>query len=120
MRAAIYCQISFDLAGEEVPSHTRSRLDVTISARFTTTEAAAVRAAAERDVPRSPDDEQADQHEDVQASVRNTSVEVYNIDGNNERSNLDLTHSILKIMGKGHDMIRPVPDRPPGARRTSG
>lgn len=37
-----------DLAGEEVSSHTRSRLDVMISARFTTTEAAAVRAAAER------------------------------------------------------------------------
>lgn len=37
--------------------------------------------------------------------------EVYNIGGNNERSNLELTHSILKIMGKGHDMIRPVQDR---------
>jgi len=38
--------------------------------------------------------------------------EVYNIGGNNERSNLELTHSILKIMGKGPEMIRPVKDRP--------
>jgi dTDP-glucose 4,6-dehydratase len=37
--------------------------------------------------------------------------EVYNVGGNNERSNLDLTHAILKIMGKGPDMIRPVKDR---------
>ena len=37
--------------------------------------------------------------------------EVYNIGGNNERSNLDLTHSILEIMGKGKEMIRPVADR---------
>lgn len=40
------------------------------------------------------------------------SGEVYNIGGNNERSNLELTHSILKIMGKGQEMIRPVKDRP--------
>ncbi len=37
--------------------------------------------------------------------------EVYNVGGNNERSNLDLTHSILKIMGKGPEMIKPVADR---------
>lgn len=37
--------------------------------------------------------------------------EVYNVGGNNERSNLELTHSILAIMGKGHDMIQPVADR---------
>ena len=37
--------------------------------------------------------------------------EVYNIGGNNERSNLELTHAILDIMGKGTDMIRPVADR---------
>ncbi len=37
--------------------------------------------------------------------------EVYNIGGNNERSNLELTHAILKIMGKGPEMIRPVADR---------
>jgi dTDP-glucose 4,6-dehydratase len=37
--------------------------------------------------------------------------EVYNIGGNNERSNLELTHSILEIMGKGPEMIQYVPDR---------
>ena len=39
------------------------------------------------------------------------SGEVYNVGGNNERSNLELTHSILQTMGKGHDMIKPVADR---------
>ncbi len=43
--------------------------------------------------------------------------EVYNVGGNNERSNLDLTHSILKIMGKGLDSIQPVADRPGHDRR---
>jgi len=37
--------------------------------------------------------------------------EVYNIGGNNERSNLELTHAILAIMGHGDEMIRPVTDR---------
>ncbi|MCC6678462.1 MAG: dTDP-glucose 4,6-dehydratase [Phycisphaerales bacterium] len=37
--------------------------------------------------------------------------EVYNIGGNNERSNLELTRTILEIMGKGPEMIRPVADR---------
>lgn len=39
------------------------------------------------------------------------SGEVYNIGGNNERSNLELTHCILKIMGKGPEMIEHVTDR---------
>ena len=43
---------------------------------------------------------------------KGVSGEVYNVGGNNERSNLELTHSILRIMGKGHEMIRPVADRP--------
>jgi len=43
--------------------------------------------------------------------------EVYNVGGNNERSNLDLTHSILRIMGNGPEMIRPVADRPGHDRR---
>jgi dTDP-glucose 4,6-dehydratase len=43
--------------------------------------------------------------------------EVYNVGGNNERNNLELTHSILSIMGKGHDMIRYVQDRPGHDRR---
>ena len=37
--------------------------------------------------------------------------EVYNIGGNNERTNLELTHAILALMGKGHDFIQPVKDR---------
>lgn len=43
--------------------------------------------------------------------------EVYNIGGNNERSNLELTRTILEIMGKGPEMIRPVADRPGHDRR---
>ena len=45
------------------------------------------------------------------------SGEVYNIGGDNERSNLELTHSILEIMGCGRDMIEPVADRPGHDRR---
>jgi dTDP-glucose 4,6-dehydratase len=37
--------------------------------------------------------------------------EVYNIGGNNERSNLELTHTILELMGQGPEMIQPVADR---------
>ena len=36
---------------------------------------------------------------------------VYNIGGDNERSNRELTDAVLQIMGKGPDMIRPVADR---------
>lgn len=43
--------------------------------------------------------------------------EVYNIGGNNERSNLELTHLILQIMGKDRSFIRPVQDRPGHDRR---
>jgi dTDP-glucose 4,6-dehydratase len=43
--------------------------------------------------------------------------EVYNFGGNNERSNLELTHEILRLMGKGHDSIKPVADRPGHDRR---
>lgn len=42
---------------------------------------------------------------------------VYNIGGNNERSNLDLTHAILDAMGCDHSMITPVADRPGHDRR---
>ncbi len=42
---------------------------------------------------------------------RGEAGEVYNIGGNNERSNLELTREILRIMGKGDEMIRHVPDR---------
>ncbi|UCD75450.1 MAG: dTDP-glucose 4,6-dehydratase [Phycisphaerales bacterium] len=37
--------------------------------------------------------------------------EVYNIGGNNERANLDLTHTILDLMGMRKEMIQPVEDR---------
>lgn len=43
--------------------------------------------------------------------------EVYNVGGNNERNNLDLTHSILRLMGKGDESIRYVADRPGHDRR---
>jgi dTDP-glucose 4,6-dehydratase len=43
--------------------------------------------------------------------------EAYNVGGNNERSNLELTHAILKIMGCGEERIRPVADRPGHDRR---
>jgi len=48
---------------------------------------------------------------------RGRAGEVYNIGGNNERSNLELTHTILKLMGKGDEMIRYVQDRPGHDRR---
>lgn len=42
---------------------------------------------------------------------RGTPGEVYNIGGNNERSNNELTRMILKCTGHGEEMIQPVPDR---------
>jgi dTDP-glucose 4,6-dehydratase len=39
------------------------------------------------------------------------SGEVYNIGGNNERSNLELTHAILAVMGKDEGSIEYVKDR---------
>ncbi|TVQ61638.1 MAG: dTDP-glucose 4,6-dehydratase [Phycisphaerales bacterium] len=42
---------------------------------------------------------------------RGAAGEVYNVGGNNERTNLELTHSILAAMGKGEAMIEYVPDR---------
>lgn len=43
--------------------------------------------------------------------------EVYNIGGGNEIANLDLTHSILKALGKNADSIQYVTDRPGHDRR---
>ncbi len=37
--------------------------------------------------------------------------EVYNIGGNNEQSNLNLTHTILDLIGCSKEMIQPVEDR---------
>ncbi len=43
--------------------------------------------------------------------------EVYNVGGNNERSNLELTRLILELMGKGEESIQRVADRPGHDRR---
>ena len=43
--------------------------------------------------------------------------QVYNIGGDNERSNLELTHTILELMGKDVSFIEPVSDRPGHDRR---
>jgi dTDP-glucose 4,6-dehydratase len=43
--------------------------------------------------------------------------EVYNIGGRCERTNLDLTHTLLAAVGKGKSLIRYVPDRPGHDRR---
>jgi len=48
---------------------------------------------------------------------RGRSGEVYNIGGNNERSNLELTHALLDLLGRGREYIRPVADRPGHDRR---
>jgi len=48
---------------------------------------------------------------------RGRAGEVYNIGGNNERSNLELTHTLLELMGKGREFIKYVPDRPGHDRR---
>ena len=42
---------------------------------------------------------------------------VYNIGGDNEQSNLQLTRMILKTLGFGDEMIEPVADRPGHDRR---
>ncbi len=42
---------------------------------------------------------------------------VYNIGVDNERSNMEITKMILRIMGKGEDMIEHVADRPGHDRR---
>jgi dTDP-glucose 4,6-dehydratase len=43
--------------------------------------------------------------------------EVYNIGGNCEKTNLELTHTLLDILGKPHTLIRHVKDRPGHDRR---
>jgi dTDP-glucose 4,6-dehydratase len=45
--------------------------------------------------------------------------EVYNIGGGSEVKNLALTRQILKLLGKGPDLIRFVADRPGHDRRYS-
>jgi len=45
--------------------------------------------------------------------------EVYNIGGGNHVKNLDLTHTILQLLGKPDSLIKPVADRPGHDRRYS-
>ena len=53
-----------------------------------------------------------DHNEAVMAVLeRGKAGERYCIGGDNERSNLELTHAILDIMGQGKEMIEPVKDR---------
>lgn len=49
--------------------------------------------------------------------VKGVPGEIYNIGSDNERSNIEVTKLILKIMGKGEDMIEYVTDRPGHDRR---
>jgi len=48
-----------------------------------------------------------------------TNGEVYNIGGGNEVKNIDLTHAVLKLMGKTTALIKPVADRKGHDRRYS-
>jgi dTDP-glucose 4,6-dehydratase len=48
----------------------------------------------------------------LQVLERGRVGEVYNIGGNNERNNLEITGRILKILGKPESLIKPVKDRP--------
>ena len=48
-----------------------------------------------------------------------TNGEVYNIGGGNEVKNIDLTHTVLKLAGKGPELIKPVADRKGHDRRYS-
>ena len=43
--------------------------------------------------------------------------EIYNIGGNNERNNIEITHEILNGLGKSTDLIKYVKDRPGHDRR---
>ncbi len=42
---------------------------------------------------------------------RGHSGATYNVGANNERSNLELTHELLRLLGCGPEMVRHVPDR---------
>lgn len=48
---------------------------------------------------------------------RGVDGEVYNIGGNNEKTNLEVAESILTLLDKPRDLIRFVPDRPGHDRR---
>jgi dTDP-glucose 4,6-dehydratase len=48
---------------------------------------------------------------------RGRTGEVYNVGGRSERTNLQLTHALLEVLGKPASLIRYVPDRPGHDRR---
>ncbi|HJW74363.1 MAG TPA: dTDP-glucose 4,6-dehydratase [Thermoleophilia bacterium] len=48
---------------------------------------------------------------------RGPAGEIYNVGAGNERSNLDLTRRVLRLLGKDDDLIRFVDDRPGHDRR---
>lgn len=45
--------------------------------------------------------------------------EIYNIGGGNERTNIEITHTILALLDKPESLIKPVADRPAHDRRYS-
>jgi dTDP-glucose 4,6-dehydratase len=45
--------------------------------------------------------------------------EIYNIGGDNERTNIEITHKILDLLGKPQSLVTPVKDRPGHDRRYS-
>jgi dTDP-glucose 4,6-dehydratase len=62
-----------------------------------------------------------DDHCDALEAVLANGVpgEIYNVGGGNELANLDLTRSILELMGKPMSLVRSVPDRAGHDRRYS-
>jgi dTDP-glucose 4,6-dehydratase len=48
---------------------------------------------------------------------RGVAGEVYNIGGNNEKTNMEITRLVLSSLGKGDEMIKYVKDRPGHDRR---
>jgi len=48
-----------------------------------------------------------------------TAGQIYNIGAGNERTNLELAHTLLDLLGLSRDLIQPVPDRPGHDRRYS-
>jgi dTDP-glucose 4,6-dehydratase len=52
-------------------------------------------------------------------SQRGEPGEIYNVASGNERANIEITKSVLRILNKSEDLIRFVPDRPGHDRRYS-
>jgi hypothetical protein len=88
-----------DLAGDEVPSRVPERMDVMISARFTQSEAAEVRAAAER----ARMSISAFLRQRVMASLNSNVVDL-------DRARADLKD----VYSKAADALRALAETPPG------